>query len=65
MTEKTEREPIRLSDLQNTNGKGLVCRKCGCRHFRVLHTRRGPDSIQRERQCRYCGKVVRTWEKLG
>ena len=63
--EKSDKEPIRLSDLQNTGGKGLACRKCGCRRFRVLHTRLGPESIQRERQCCHCEKVVWTREKIG
>ena len=44
---------------------GLECRKCGCRHFSVLHTRRAQQAILRERQCRNCGKVVWTREKIG
>lgn len=34
---------------------GLVCRKCGCRHFEVAATRRGSDVIVRYRVCRHCG----------
>ena len=63
MTEKTGKEPTRLSDLQNKGSKGLACRHCGCRHFNVKHTRPAPSSIMRERQCRNCGKVVWTREK--
>lgn len=63
-SEKSDKEPIRLSDLQNRNGKGLVCGRCGCRHFRVLHTRPVANGILRERECRNCGKVVHTKEKL-
>jgi uncharacterized Zn finger protein len=61
-----DRKPLRLSTLSgDRDERGLICKDCGCRDFRVLHTRRGPESIQRERQCRNCGKVVRTREKIG
>ena len=63
MTEKTN-ERMRLSDLQIKDGKGLVCGKCGCRNFNVKHTRPASGSILRERQCRNCGKVVWTNEKI-
>jgi len=44
--------------------KGLECRNCGCRHFRVVYTRYSADSkITRRRQCRNCGKRFTTWEK--
>jgi hypothetical protein len=45
---------------------GLVCRHCGCQHFRVIYTRptwRG--RIMRRRECRHCGKRMTTWEKTG
>jgi hypothetical protein len=42
---------------------GLVCRKCGCREFRVLYIRRIPDGIRRLKQCRYCGKRRMTIER--
>ena len=67
MTEKSEKfdkEPIRLSDLQNKDDKGLACRDCGCRDFRTPHTRRMSGGIMRERACRNCGKVILTKEKL-
>jgi DNA-directed RNA polymerase subunit RPC12/RpoP len=64
MTQKTEKEPIRLSDLQNRDGKGLTCGKCGCRDFRTPHTRRMRDGIMRERACRHCGKVILTKERV-
>lgn len=63
MTEKSDKEPIRLSDLQNRGGKGLVCGKCGCRQFRTPHTRPASGGILRERACRNCGKVILTKEK--
>ena len=65
-TEKPDKEPIRLSNLQNqgSDGKGLACRDCGCRDFRTPHTRRMRDGIMRERACRHCGKVILTKEKV-
>ena len=65
-TEKPDKEPIRLSDIQNqsSDGKGLACRDCGCREFRTPHTRRMSGGIMRERACRNCGKVILTKEKV-
>jgi len=57
-----DRIPVRLSKLQHDD-KGLVCRKCGCRHFRVIYTRPQADGrIKRSRQCRNCGRRMVTWE---
>lgn len=45
--------------------RGLICPKCGCRHFRVIYTRaRWGGRILRRRQCRHCGKRVTTFEQL-
>lgn len=51
--------------------KGLVCKRCGCRHFYVRHTRLvsgrvGEKSgmISRERECRNCGRRVWTRERM-
>lgn len=53
-------------DPEATDQKGLVCRHCGCRHFRVLYTRRAwGGRIMRRRECRYCGKRMTTWERAG
>jgi len=39
--------------------RGLECRHCGCRHFRIIHVRSLKDGrIMRRRECRYCGKQV-------
>jgi hypothetical protein len=44
--------------------RGLACRACGCRHFRVVYTRpAGGGRIIRCRECRYCGKRMMTTEK--
>jgi transcriptional regulator NrdR family protein len=46
------------------NDRGLECRGCGCKHFRVVYTRpyRG-GRVVRRRECRYCGKRMTTWER--
>lgn len=41
---------------------GLVCRACGCQHFRVVYLRRLAGAILRRRECRHCGKRVMTRE---
>ena len=46
--------------------RGLECRHCGCKHFRVLYTRpTWGGRIMRRRECRHCGKRMTTWEKAG
>lgn len=57
-----DRPRIRLSTYGDRD-VGLVCRKCGCREFRTIYTRRIPGGIRRARQCRYCGLRRRTIEK--
>lgn len=44
--------------------RGLECKACGCRMFNVLHTRPMVGYIIRERECRNCGKKMRTKETL-
>jgi len=44
--------------------RGLECPRCGCRHFRVLYTRRAIGGrILRRRECRHCGRRMTTHEK--
>jgi len=44
--------------------KGLVCRTCGCRHFRVLYTRPAwGGRLLRRRACRHCGRRITTYEQ--
>ena len=53
MTEPTDRQ-----------GYGLECRRCGCRHFYVIYTRRGyGGELVRRRECRNCGKRMTTVER--
>jgi hypothetical protein len=59
-----ERKPLVLSGLSGDGDKrGLECKECGCHHFNVKHTRNAPSSIMRERECKNCGKITRTYEK--
>ncbi|GJQ28432.1 MAG: hypothetical protein HBSAPP03_15910 [Phycisphaerae bacterium] len=42
---------------------GLVCRGCGCQHFRVVYVKHRPGGIVlRRRECRHCGRRVMTRE---
>ena len=60
----TDGAPLRLSQLQHRDDGGMVCRACGCRHFRVLYTRPDPrGGLRRRRECRHCGRRITTWEK--
>ena len=42
---------------------GLECRKCGCRHLVVDHTRKGVRTVIRYRRCRHCGARLTTCER--
>ena len=56
--------PKPVSASSATDQRGLICRHCGCRHFRVVYTRPAwGGRIMRRRECRYCGKRMTTWEK--
>jgi transcriptional regulator NrdR family protein len=45
--------------------RGLACPKCGCKHFRVIYTRRAlGGKIVRSRECRHCGRRVITYERV-
>ncbi len=49
---------------ETTDKRGLECRHCGCKHFRVIYTRPTWGArIMRRRECRHCGKRMTTWEK--
>jgi hypothetical protein len=49
--------------LQDEDARGLECRRCGCRHFYVDHTRRVKQMIVRYRRCRHCGQRMTTCER--
>ncbi len=59
------RGPLRLSDLQGHDDLGLVCRKCGCRHFYTVYTRPKPGCVLRLKECRHCGHRMVTRERAG
>lgn len=49
----------------NPDGRGIACPICGCRHLRVIYTRRAlGGKLVRRRECRFCGKRITTWERL-
>ena len=62
---RTEGVPLRLSELQGRDERGLVCRKCGCRHFYTIYTRPKPGCIMRQKECRHCGTRMVTRERAG
>ncbi len=53
--------PERKSWSPDEGNRHLECSSCGCRHFRVIYTRRGWGSkLIRRRECRHCGKRMTT-----
>ena len=47
-----------------TDRRGLECRGCGSRFFRVVYTRSVAGCrIMRRRECRHCGRRITTWER--
>jgi hypothetical protein len=62
MVEATERKKWSPADSK----RGIECRHCGCKHFRVIYTRPVSGSrLVRRRECRHCGKRMTTWEHAG
>ena len=54
----------RKSWLPEPSTLGLACRKCGCRHFYVVYTRRAlGGKLVRRRECRNCGQRMTTIEQ--
>ena len=46
------------------DSRGLECRYCGYRHFRVIYMRRGwASKLIRSRERWQCGKQMTTWER--
>jgi transcriptional regulator NrdR family protein len=44
--------------------RGLTCRQCGWRRFRVIYTRAAlGGKVVRRRECRNCRTRVTTWER--
>lgn len=57
------REPVKDgAAVCDSDAAGLVCRACGCRHFRVVYLKRLPGALLRRRECRHCGKRITTRE---
>jgi transcriptional regulator NrdR family protein len=44
--------------------RGLVCPKCGCRHFELVKISHVVGYIRRRRACRYCGHRITTSERI-
>ena len=60
MTGKRTDDDSRDDELKH----GLICSRCGCRHFRVIYTRRtSKNRILRRRECRHCGRRITTYEE--
>jgi transcription elongation factor Elf1 len=58
MTEK------RRKDAPEKPPRSLECPDCGCEHFEVVWVAHKPRKIIRRKQCRNCGRRIRTIERL-
>lgn len=58
---ESEREKLRNKN-RNDERLGLRCPGCGCRDFRTPNVVEIPDAVRRYKQCRNCGKRIRTRE---
>ena len=55
---------VKRDDVERDEARrGIECPKCGCRHFHVVYTRRGPARVLRRRECRNCGRRITTCER--
>lgn len=50
---------------QRETAKGFRCRYCGSCEMFVCYTRRERDRVVRVRECKDCGKRIRTYEDVG
>ena len=49
---------------ERSGDRGLKCRRCECRQFRVIYTRRAiGGKLVRRLECRHCGTRMTTWER--
>jgi transcriptional regulator NrdR family protein len=49
---------------EQTNDRGIRCRRCGGRKFRVVYTRRAYGAkVIRRRECQTCSQRLTTWER--
>ena len=55
-------EPLHLNT-PSVGKLGLGCPRCGCHHLPVVYTRQRHGYILRLRECRHCGKRIRTQER--
>ena len=44
--------------------EGIECPRCGCRHLYVVYTRHHNKKILRVRECRHCGRRIKTYEQV-
>jgi DNA-directed RNA polymerase subunit RPC12/RpoP len=44
--------------------RGLVCPRCGCRHFELVKISHAVGYVRRRRACRHCGHRVTTTERI-
>ncbi|HOM77549.1 MAG TPA: hypothetical protein PLE88_13630 [Anaerohalosphaeraceae bacterium] len=55
-----------MQDIKVKPSKGLVCKACGGRKFKVIYTRAAHDGrLMRRRQCCRCGRRFTTWESMS
>jgi len=53
-------------DRQDGEHIGIVCRKCGCPHHRVVYLKRLAGGVLlRRRECRNCGRRFSTREQAA
>ena len=56
-------DPKKQQGAEPQDDRGLCCRRCGCRHFYVIYTKRTTrNRILRRRECRHCGQRITTYE---
>ena len=48
-----------------TKFQSLECPRCGCRHMYTVETKSTPHRIIRIRQCRHCGRRIKTYEQFS
>ena len=55
-------DEMKLESCKHT--EGIECPRCGCRHLHVVYTRHRNKRILRVRECRHCGRRIKTYEQV-
>lgn len=65
MTTPDDRKAADAAEKAEATAKGLTCPKCGCRRMPAVYSKpKDGGKVQRQRECRDCGRKIVTIERI-